>query len=250
MTPDGSGQVNLTNTPAPVGESTPTYSPDGKTIYYVRCNDTDGCRIWSMHADGSSQAPLTTGDNTVGDFDPSVSPDNAKLAFFRCAASSCSIVIRDLKSGAETPLAGGAGNDFDPAFSPDQKKLAFTTDIPPGGPNQGELSLMNEDGSGASPLVTLAAAEENFDPSWEFVYSCGGKRATIVGSDSGEKINGTKKSDVIVGNGGKDKISGRGGNDRICGGKGKDNLNGGGGGDLCSGGKGRDTGKGCEKGKL
>ena len=81
------------------------------------------------------------------------------------------------------------------------------------------------------------------DGSWEYIYRCVKRRATIVlGDDGAEKIKGTKKADVIVGNGGKDKLkgsrrqrpalrrrrerrpdrSGAGKKDRLIGGPGKD----------------------------
>jgi outer membrane protein assembly factor BamB len=88
---------------------------------------------------------------------------------------------------------------------------------------------------------------------------CGGKLATVYGTNGKDKLNGSRRADVIVGLGGKDKISGGNGNDRLCGGKGndrlgggkgKDSLIGGKGRDSCAGGKGRDRGKGCEQKKL
>lgn len=70
---------------------------------------------------------------------------------------------------------------------------------------------------------------------------CFGKRATIVGTNKGERIVGTPRADVIVGKGGDDTIFGRGGNDRICGRGGKDSLVGGGGNDRLHGGRGADN---------
>ncbi len=46
------------------------------------------------------------------------------------------------------------------------------------------------------------------------VHKCKGKRATIVGTSTGEKLVGTRKADVIVALGGNDTIKGMGGNDR------------------------------------
>ena len=112
------------------------------------------------------------------------------------------------------------------------------------------ISLMNVDGSGATNLFTAATGENATDPDWEYIYKCGGRRATIVGDSGPDKVKGTNKPDVIVTNGGKDTVKGRGGNDRICGGKGKDKLVGGPGGkDRCYGGKGKDTAGACEAGK-
>jgi hypothetical protein len=70
--------------------------------------------------------------------------------------------------------------------------------------------------------------------------TCGGKVATIVGTNRGEIIVGTAGDDVIVAKGGDDVVYGRGGNDIICGGGGADRLYGEGGNDRLFGGAGRD----------
>lgn len=56
---------------------------------------------------------------------------------------------------------------------------------------------------------------------------CDGKRATIVGNNDHEILEGTPGNDVIHGLRGNDTIFGRGGTDRICGGVGQDVLHGG-----------------------
>lgn len=70
--------------------------------------------------------------------------------------------------------------------------------------------------------------------------TCGGKAATIVGSDRNETIAGTARVDVIVARGGNDTVRGGGGNDVICGGGGDDRLFGGAGSDTLFGGAGGD----------
>jgi uncharacterized delta-60 repeat protein len=71
-------------------------------------------------------------------------------------------------------------------------------------------------------------------------YRCGGKRATIVGTNKRNKLKGTRRADVIVGLGGNDTISGLGGNDIVCGGKGNDKISGGAGKDKLYGDSGND----------
>lgn len=73
------------------------------------------------------------------------------------------------------------------------------------------------------------------------VRSCGGKRATIVGTQGADRIIGTPGDDVIVGLGGPDVIFGLAGNDTICGLSGHDTINGGDGNDRLIGGKHHDT---------
>ncbi len=70
--------------------------------------------------------------------------------------------------------------------------------------------------------------------------SCGGKKATIVGTTRSETIKGTAGDDVIHGRAGDETIDGGGGNDIICGGPGNDDLAGGSGSDRVVGGRGAD----------
>jgi hypothetical protein len=85
---------------------------------------------------------------------------------------------------------------------------------------------------------------------------CGGRPATIVGTDRGESIRGSKRDDVIATLGGNDRIRSKGGNDVICAGpgndrivagSGRDRIRGGPGIDRCDGGGGRDRARGCER---
>jgi Ca2+-binding RTX toxin-like protein len=70
---------------------------------------------------------------------------------------------------------------------------------------------------------------------------CFSKRATIVGTERGEKIRGTPRRDVIVSLGGHDRINGGGGDDLICAGGGRDLVRGKGGHDRLAGGGKRDA---------
>ncbi len=70
--------------------------------------------------------------------------------------------------------------------------------------------------------------------------TCGGERATIVGTPYDDILTGTAGDDVIIGRGGDDFIFGLGGDDRICGGDGDDVIFGGPGRDLLDGGSGID----------
>jgi hypothetical protein len=138
---------------------------------------------------------------------------------------------------------------------------------------------------GDTETFTLVAGPSGFqlDVSAEVrPFRCGGKNATIAGTEGSDTLEGTNRRDVIAalggkdtvrsfrgndvvcgaggkdklkGGGGKDKLRGQKGGDRLKGGggkdklkgaKGKDKLNGGGGKDKCVGGKGDDSAKKCE----
>jgi len=69
---------------------------------------------------------------------------------------------------------------------------------------------------------------------------CGGKRATIVGTNGDDVIQGTEKADVIWAGPGDDTVYGGLGNDIICGGAGDDLIHGGRGNDWLDGDAGTD----------
>ena len=162
-----------------------------------------------------------------------------------------------------TNTPGVMSQEIAPVFSPDDSQILFTLH----NGMSGDLYLRNADGSQTNLTNTPNPVSEQ-QADWEVVYSCGGQRATIIGTDAPETFKGTKAADVMVGNGGNDKLVGRGGKDRICGGTGNDKLKGGSGNDRlfgdagkdklagakgrdrCSGGQGKDKGTACEKGKL
>jgi uncharacterized delta-60 repeat protein len=71
--------------------------------------------------------------------------------------------------------------------------------------------------------------------------SCAGKKATIVGTRTADRLVGTGRPDVIVGLGGDDAITGLDKGDIVCGGGGKDHISGSGGADRLYGQTGADT---------
>jgi len=71
----------------------------------------------------------------------------------------------------------------------------------------------------SEPLVTAGPAGA--------AVLCGGRIATIVGTNGFDTLNGTSGNDVIAGLGGNDAIVANGGNDVVCGGDGDDFIYGG-----------------------
>jgi hypothetical protein len=69
---------------------------------------------------------------------------------------------------------------------------------------------------------------------------CGGRTPTILGSDRGEILVGTKGDDVINAKGGNDIVAAQSGDDIVCAGGGNDIVSGGAGNDVLYGGPGHD----------
>jgi Tol biopolymer transport system component len=276
MRSDGSGRVALV--PGPDRDSFPVFSADGRQVFFVRDVEpglgftTD---IWRVNLDGTGLVNLTN-TPTVDELRFDVSPDGRRILFEIFAApGNFEIHSRTVDGGDLRPVVIAPGNDGDPSYAPDGKHFAFTTgasshlsvaladgtgavDVMPTWPKEafsaswsgdGRTIVFDDDGSnlftvpasGGSPVALTAGPEPSTQPSWEHVFRCGKRRATIVGDDGPDKIKGTKRADVIVANAGRDVVKGRGGRDRICGGRGKDVLRGGAGVDLLRGGKGRDV---------
>jgi TolB protein len=245
MNADGSGQHQLTDVSK---DQNADFSPDGSKIAFDRCPPSGGCDIYTIAPDGSGLTNLTN-TPSVYENDPSFSPDGKRIAFTYSAGAGPRIATMNA-DGTGLVVFNNAGFDpGSPVFSPDGRLIAFG-DGPPG--TGDDIYTVNADGSGVIDLTNTPDPLREEVPAWQSIFSCGGRQATIVGTDAGEKLKGTKGADVIVGNGGNDKIKGLGGRDRLCGGAGRDRLAGGKGAkDLCRGQAGKDFGgKGCEKGKL
>jgi Tol biopolymer transport system component len=289
MNADGTGQINLTNSPT-VREFSPVFSPNGKTIAYNTDEEYPPANLYLMKADGSGQHTLTTNGPGVNDQHADFSPDGSRIVFDHCAGACEIYSIAPDGTGLTNLTKTGSSSEADPAYSPDGRRIVFTGSS--GGANEVETMnadgtgrtpvtnspqqevapVFSPDGTliafNIPPLLEIATipagggAPRNLTnteaplreevPAWQSLFSCGGRPATMVGSDAGEKLKGTKGADVIVANGGNDRIKGVAGRDRICGGAGRDRLAGGNGSeDLCRGQQGKDYGgKGCEKGKL
>jgi Ca2+-binding RTX toxin-like protein len=86
--------------------------------------------------------------------------------------------------------------------------------------------------------------DQSLCPPEPVVYKCDGIKATIVGTNNSETINGTNGRDVIVARAGKDEINPKKGNDLICAGDGVDTVTGSGGNDRALGQDGADILKG------
>jgi Tol biopolymer transport system component len=118
MDADGSNQTRLTHTP--MEESEPVWSPDGRTIAYLRDRTSGGGYLLSMnvftirsHGPGAKQ--LTRGNHF--DSDISWSPDGRLIAVTRGRGGGTgwgTIVVVDVKRHSERRLVAG----FDPAWRP------------------------------------------------------------------------------------------------------------------------------------
>jgi Tol biopolymer transport system component len=114
ITAAGKRARRLTRTPA--NDTTPQWSPDGRSIAFTRTPDlTAPSSIWVMTATGKNLKQVTPpGMNAYG---PSWAPDGKRLAF----SGEHGLAILDLATGKVRDVPGGGGG----AWSPNGRRIAF-----------------------------------------------------------------------------------------------------------------------------
>ena len=181
---DGSGDINLTNSPD-IYEQQPNWSPDGKRIIYV-LNQKDRSNIYMMNSDGSSNIQLT--NNASVNVNPDWSPDGKYIVFTSTRNSDKMGIYRMKTDGSDVTQI--ADNGSEPSWSPDGKKIAFVRylyqDPISVGTGQDqivqnpEIFIMNSDGTGQKQLT--------YNPDYDInpVWSLDSKKIAFVSSRKGD----------------------------------------------------------------
>jgi tol-pal system beta propeller repeat protein TolB len=158
MNADGSGQIQLTNDPAPSYFA--SGSPDGRKIAFTRC--AADCEIYVMNADGSDQQDVT--NNSATDVRPAWSPDGKKIAFGSLGrGGSWEVVVMNADGSDQRDISNDPAIDWEPAWSPDGTKIAFSR-ITQGDPNTFQVIVVNADGSGQKSLTL--PPDNGMSPDW------------------------------------------------------------------------------------
>ena len=210
---DGTGRTRLVSDPS---AKNPTWSPDGKKVYYSKfaggdelifCVDTDG-----KGAETQVSPPHPGAANAL-DRHPSVSPDGTKIAFTTSrqvgeydGMGGVAIMNVDgsglmlLPTGTwkdregqrvyqPYPMVGG-GTQPGVSWAPDGRRLAFSAYPAPGGKSQ--IYVMNSDGTGITQLThedTLNCYGPVWSPDgkklvfWKEYPGFGGNEIYIMSSD-------------------------------------------------------------------
>lgn len=194
-----SGHLNqLTEDPT---DTEPAFSPDGRTIAFVRGGD-----LYSVRPDGSGQRKLTSGPEL--DSAPVVSPDGKRVAFERRAAAGAAADLYTVGAtgGGLRVLTSGAEDDHQATFSPDGRAIVFVRGSGSSGvdPNTNEdLYSIRPSGANLARLTRTAGVDE-FKPR----YFAGGILFSRGESTEGPaayadvytmRRNGTKVKPLVAG---------------------------------------------------
>jgi Tol biopolymer transport system component len=162
MNADGSGLRQLTHDPG--RDTSPAWSPDGSRIAYERIG-ADGSSIEVMNADGSGARQLTPGDSL--DLHPAWSPDGTRIAYYSFRDGNSDIFVMNADGSGPVRLTDDPALEADPAWSPDGTRIVYSSQgglrrSPYGDPWEGDLWVMNADGSHQTRILSGGG----FQPTW------------------------------------------------------------------------------------
>jgi Tol biopolymer transport system component len=146
------GRLNqLTEDPT---DAEPAFSPNGRTIAFVRGGD-----IYSIRPDGSGQRQLSSGPEL--DSVPKVSPNGKYVVFERRATADApsSLYTVGAMGGGLRALTSG-GNDREAAFAPDGKAIVFVRATAAGAEVNDDLYSIKPTGSGLARLTRTGVVDE------------------------------------------------------------------------------------------
>jgi Tol biopolymer transport system component len=160
MRADGTGQTNLTASPAP--ELQPAWSPEGTRLAFTWRTVVDRDAglyyddVWVMNASGTGQKQLTrtqftVAAPTVGANHPSWSPDGSRILFQSDAPGKSNdlYTVRPDGSGLTNLTNTVTEGESSPGWSSDGSKIVFRKSV---GSARADVFIMNADGSGVINL--------------------------------------------------------------------------------------------------
>jgi TolB protein len=172
---DGSAPRLLPTSPGIIGS--PAFSPDGRSIAYVKLEGDGVSRIWTIGSDGSGEQRLLANlpDAPAVGRDPAWSPDGRRIAFSGGAPGHLAVWVVDADGRNLTRLTNSSVSDVEPTWSPDGKQIAFARTTSPA---LGDIVILDLASRVERPLNLPSS---NRQPAW----SPDGKRIVFAARPTG-----------------------------------------------------------------
>ncbi len=160
MVLDGSGVLNLSNSTA--HETAVSWAPDGTRFAFVSNRDGN-YELYVQDLSGNRTRLTTTPSSVEGA--PAWSPDGQTIAFSRTSSCCFEGVFLIDPDGSDERHLDNSGEGGNPSWSPDSTELAIDRrDAVFGTVDKADLWIIDADGEGARPLLTLG--DSQVDPAW------------------------------------------------------------------------------------
>ena len=159
---DGTGELNFTNSET-VSESSLGWSPDGTRFAFV--SNRDGNPELYVQDLAGNRTRLTT---TPGVFeaDPDWSPDGQTIAFGRSDSLAFLGIYLIDPDGTNERFLPNSVEGANPSWSPDGTEIVMDKRLIPsqvGQPDRSDLWIVEADGTGSRPLITLGNSQVEAD---------------------------------------------------------------------------------------
>jgi TolB protein len=179
---DGANAQKMLESDEPI--SSPTWSPDGKTLAYVSLENKEaGIYTQDIRTGKRERITAFKGLNSA----PAWSPDGTKMALTLSKDGNPEIYVLDLPSRALRRLTHNPAIDTEPTWSPDGQSIAFTSDR--GGSPQ--IYRMSATG-GEEKRVSFSGnynARPRFSPDGKklaFIHGGNGYRIATMGTEDNQ----------------------------------------------------------------
>jgi Tol biopolymer transport system component len=149
---DGSNLHALTDPPPGAEDSSPTWSPDGSRLAFVRLTDQDGYEIYAIQADGTLPTQLTSTPGFKSY--PAWSPDGRTILFQETLQGEASQIYSvAVDGGTLTRLTDATGNSTNPVWIDGGTRIAYVYQEE----STNQIRTMNPDGSS---VATVSSSNE------------------------------------------------------------------------------------------
>jgi Tol biopolymer transport system component len=167
---DGTGLTQLTRTTGRVWNECPSWSANGRAIYFDSLNraTTAPSRIFRMSANGSGRQRADQADGPPHAC-PSARRDGAKLAVMQFPQRGGSQIVRMNPNGAKRQIVARAGrrqDNYAPEYAPRGPRILYnriTYGVPTG---FRRADLLIASGTGRTTNITRRRRARFFSPSW------------------------------------------------------------------------------------